>query len=350
MTDILPLAWQAPHRRYNPLRGSWVLVSPQRTLRPWQGEVARRTHEELPHYDPACYLCPGNTRAGGLQNPKYTGVFAFDNDYAALLPDTPQIPATEHPALLLAESESGRCRVLCFHPDHSLTIARMQVEDITRVVEAWTEETRKLGAMPEIAYVQIFENRGAMMGASNPHPHCQIWASEHIPDEPQAELAAQEAYLAKHATCLLCDYLKVELEHAQRIVVENDFFVAVVPFWAVWPFETLLLSRRHLGSLEDFTPDERRALADLMKRLTTHYDNLFSVSFPYTMGFHQRPTAGGPHAEWHFHAHYYPPLLRSAEIRKFMVGFEMLGMPQRDITPEQAALRLRDTPEKHYAD
>jgi UDPglucose--hexose-1-phosphate uridylyltransferase len=350
VTDTIPQAWQAPHRRYNPLRGSWVLVSPQRTQRPWQGEVTKRTVGELVHYDPTCYLCPGNSRAGGHQNPKYTGVFAFDNDYAALLPDAPHVSSPEHHPLLVAESESGRCRVLCFHPDHSLTLARMRVDDITRVIEAWTEETRTLRAMPEISHVQIFENRGAMMGASNPHPHCQIWATQHIPDEPLAELAAQKTYQVEHGSCLLCDYLKVEIERAQRIVLENDSFAAIVPFWAVWPFETLVLSRRHIGSFEDFSVAERLALAELLKRLTTHYENLFEVSFPYTMGFHQRPTDGETHSAWHFHAHFYPPLLRSAEIRKFMVGFEMLGMPQRDITPEQAAQRLRDTPEKHYAE
>jgi UDPglucose--hexose-1-phosphate uridylyltransferase len=350
VTDTIQQAWQTPHRRYNPLRGSWVLVSPQRTQRPWQGEVTKRPTEEALHYDPACYLCPGNTRAGGHKNPKYTGVFAFDNDYAALMPHSPDVPASETSPLLVADNESGRCRVLCFHPDHSLTIARMKVDDIARVVKAWTEETRTLSAMPEISYVQIFENRGAMMGASNPHPHCQIWATEHVPDEPLKELSWQKIYQTANNSCLLCDYLKIEIERAQRIVVENDSFVAVVPFWAVWPFETLLLSRRHFGSFEDFSMAERRALADLMKRLTTHYDNLFEVSFPYTMGFHQSPADGEPHPEWHFHAHYYPPLLRSAEIRKFMVGFEMLGMPQRDITPEIAAQRLRDTPEKHYAE
>jgi UDPglucose--hexose-1-phosphate uridylyltransferase len=349
VTGTLSEAWLSPHRRFNPLLGEWVLVSPQRTQRPWQGEVTRPATGELLHYDPSCYLCPGNTRAGGHQNPNYTGIFAFDNDYAALLPNAPATPSPEHP-LLIAESESGRCRVLCFHPDHSLTIARMNVDDISRVVAAWTEETRTLGAMPDIRHVQVFENRGAMMGASNPHPHCQIWATEHVPDQPLKELATQKAYLAQHNSCLLCDYLKIEIERAQRIVVENDAFVAVVPFWAVWPFETLVLSRRHISSFEDFSPAEQRALAELMKRLTTHYDNLFGVSFPYTMGFHQQPTDNQTHPEWHFHAHYYPPLLRSAEIRKFMVGFEMLAMPQRDITPEQAAQRLRETPEKHYAD
>jgi UDPglucose--hexose-1-phosphate uridylyltransferase len=332
---------QFPHRRFDPLRGRWVLVSPHRTQRPWQGEVSRTDAKPALHYDPECYLCPGNTRAGGHQNPKYTNVFAFDNDYAALLPGAPElVPATGSP-LLRAESERGLCRVLCFHPDHSLTLAGMDVADIVRVVEAWTAEYKELGARPEIQHVQIFENRGAMMGASNPHPHGQIWATEHIPDEPSAELENQLAYRQKHNACLLCDTLKVELEKRQRIICENEEFVVLVPFWAVWPFETLVLSRAHAGSMDQFTAAQRRGLADILKQLTSCYDRLFATSFPYTMGFHQRPTDGGEHAEWHFHGHFYPPLLRSATVRKFMVGFEMLGMPQRDITPETAAEQLR---------
>ncbi len=332
---------QFPHRRFDPLRGRWVLVSPHRTQRPWQGEVSKTDTKAAVHYDPACYLCPGNTRAGGHQNPAYTSVFAFTNDYAALLPDSPEIPQADQHPLLRVESERGVCRVLCFHPDHSLTLAGMAVDDILGVVQAWTAEYTELGALPAIRHVQIFENRGAMMGASNPHPHGQIWATEHIPDEPAAELANQRAYLQQHNSCLLCDTLKVELQQAQRIVCENDEFVALVPFWAVWPFEALVLSRAHLGSLTDFNPAQQRGLADILKQLTVRYDRLFATSFPYTMGFHQRPTDGEAHAECHFHGHFYPPLLRSATVRKFMVGFEMLGMPQRDITPETAAGQLR---------
>ncbi len=332
---------QFPHRRFDPLRGRWVLVSPHRTQRPWQGEVSKTDTRAAVHYDPACYLCPGNTRAGGHQNPAYTSVFAFTNDYAALLPDSPEIPQAEQHPLLRVESERGVCRVLCFHPDHSLTLAGMAVDDILGVVQAWTAEYIDLGGRPDIRHVQIFENRGAMMGASNPHPHGQIWATEHIPDEPAAELANQRAYLQQHNSCLLCDTLKVELQQAQRIVCENNEFVALVPFWAVWPFEALVLSRAHLGSLTDFNPAQQRGLADILKQLTVRYDRLFATSFPYTMGFHQRPTDGEAHAECHFHGHFYPPLLRSATVRKFMVGFEMLGMPQRDITPETAAGQLR---------
>jgi UDPglucose--hexose-1-phosphate uridylyltransferase len=337
----MSLDLQSPHRRYDPLRGRWVLVSPHRTQRPWQGEVSRTDAKPPVHYDPDCYLCPGNMRAGGMQNPAYCGVFAFVNDYAALLPDVPKGAAEGDRGLLHAEAERGICRVLCFHPDHSLTLAGMELADIVRVVEAWTSEFIELAARPEIRHVQIFENRGAMMGASNPHPHCQIWATEHVPDEPAAEVANQRSWQQKHGTCLLCHTLDVELEQARRVVCENDEFVAIVPFWAVWPFETLVLSRRHLTGLDTFSPAHQRGLADILKQMTSTYDRLFSVSFPYTMGFHQRPTDGEAHSECHFHAHFYPPLLRSATVRKFMVGFEMLGEPQRDITPEAAAEQLR---------
>lgn len=338
---------QTPHRRYNPLRRQWILVSPQRTQRPWQGEVATPTAATSPAYDPTCYLCPGNSRSQGQQNPQYTGVFAFDNDFPALLPQSHVEVGGEADPLLRAEPERGVCRVVCFHPNHSLTLSQMQVDEIVPVVEAWTQEFRELGSRPEIQYVQIFENRGAMMGASNPHPHCQIWATEHVPDEPLAEMESQLAYKAEHGNCLLCDYLKLELKRDERVVCSNDEFVVVVPFWAVWPFETLILSRTHCADMTAFNLSQQRGLADILKRITTRYDNLFNVSFPYTMGFHQQPLDGKPHEEWHFHAHFYPPLLRSATVRKHMVGFELLGMPQRDITPEGAAERLRAMPEKH---
>ena len=302
------------------------------------------------HYDPQCYLCPGNTRAGGHANPHYDGVFIFDNDYAALLPKTPDAPVNAGPQddLFRAEPELGRCRVVCFHPDHDLTLARMDRADIANVVEAWTRQTAELGGRDEINYVQIFENRGAMMGASNPHPHCQIWATGHVPDEPQAEWTAQREYMAAHGNCLLCGYLQRELGLRERIVCENDDFIALVPFWAVWPFETMILSRHHAASLTEMDGAQRAGLADILKRVATRYDNLFQTSFPYTMGLHPSPTDGQPHPEWHFHAHFYPPLLRSATVRKFMVGFELLGMPQRDITPESAAERLRVLDEVHY--
>lgn len=332
-----------PHRRFNALRRSWVLVSPQRTERPWQGQTTKPVQSERVTYDPKCYLCPGNARAGGKQTPKYTGVYAFDNDYPALLPgDANAAPIPSKGSLLVSEPEVGRCRVVCFDPDHSLTLSQMPVASIEKVVAQWKEETATLGSSGEIGYVQIFENRGAMMGSSNPHPHCQIWATGRVPDEPLLEGQAQLAYLQEHGTTLLADYLAQELAAGERVVCSNDAFVAVVPYWAVWPFEILILSRTQIGSFVDFADKESKGLAEILHEATATYDKVFNTSFPYTMGFHQRPTDGEPHPEWTFHGHFYPPLLRSAEIRKFMVGFEMLGMPQRDITPEKAAEMLRE--------
>ena len=340
--------WQYPHRRWNPLRQSWVLVSPHRTQRPWQGEVGQKSAPLGIHYDAQCYLCPGNQRAGGAVNPAYEGIFSFVNDYAALLPDSPAVSETAGSPLLVAEPARGLCKVLCYHPDHSLTLARMTREEIRPVVDAWTREYQELSALEWIEYVQIFENRGAMMGASNPHPHGQIWSTDFVPDEPAAETAAQGEYLGRTGRCLLCDYAEAERAAGERVVFENEHFMAVVPWWAVWPFEVMLVSRRHAGALPEFTSEERDGLADALKRLTTRFDNLFETSFPYTMGFHQSPVGKDGHPEWHFHAHFYPPLLRSATVRKFMVGFEMLGMPQRDITPEDAAARLRGCGEEHF--
>lgn len=340
---------EQPHTRFNALTREWVLVSPHRTQRPWQGQVEKQPAPTPVHYDPNCYLCPGNARAGGIRNPPYETTFVFDNDFAALKPDVEPFKVQEE-HLLIAKSERGICRVVCFLPDHSLTVARMSVEQLRRVVDTWTEQYLELGARDWICAVQIFENRGEMMGASNPHPHCQIWSNQTIPNEHEKELASFRDFRAHHARCLLCEYLRIESKEASRIVCENDAFAAVVPFWAVWPFEVLLLSKRHFGSFDQMEDKEKSALADLMKRLTTRYDNLFQTSFPYTMGFHQKPTDGQAHEEWHFHAHYYPPLLRSATVRKFMVGYEMLGSPQRDITPESAAQRLRELSEGHYLD
>ena len=336
-----------PHRRYNPLTGEWVLVSPHRTQRPWQGEISKNDIQADISYDPDCYLCPGNTRAGGKLTPAYQSTYIFDNDYAALLPGSPQ-PPDDGSELLKTDRERGICRVLCFHPNHSLTLARMDVADITRVVDEWIQQARELGGAKDYSYVQIFENRGAMMGASNPHPHGQIWATEHVPDEPAREARQQFHYLAQHGSCLLCDYQKIELQKRDRLVCENEYFVALVPFWAVWPFEILLLSRSHVATFQSFRHEHTNALADILKQITLRYDNLFNTSFPYTMGFHPQPCDGKDYPEWHFHAHFYPPLLRSASVRKFMVGFEMLGMPQRDMTPESAAERLRNVPTLHY--
>ena len=327
-----------------------MLVSPQRTARPWQGQTTKPSAPERVHYDPTCYLCPGNPRAGGAQTPKYTGVYAFDNDYPALLPTEPG--AGETPAagsLLVAEPEVGRCRVVCFDPDHSLTLSQMPVESIENVVKVWQQETAELGGSAGINYVTVFENRGAMMGSSNPHPHCQIWATGHVPDEPLAEGAAQLEYLQTHGKTLLGEYVAQELAAQERIVCENEAFVVVVPYWAVWPFETMVLPREQAAGFTELTPVQVAGLPAVLKQITTIYDHVFDVSFPYTMGFHQRPTDGAAHPEWTFHAHFYPPLLRSAEIRKFMVGFEMLGMPQRDITPEVAAEMLRAAARKAQA-
>ena len=332
---------ETAHRRLNPLTGKWVLVSPHRTNRPWLGQVEATSSESQPAYDPTCYLCPGNERARGVHNPKYDSTFVFDNDFPALLPDTMNGELNEKD-LIVAQTESGICRVVCFTPRHDLTLARMTLVETRRVIDVWADQFSDLGARDQINYVQIFENRGAAMGASNPHPHCQIWATSSIPNEPQKEQTSMKKYADKHDRCLLCEYTSFEAEHSQRLVLTNKHFQAVVPFWAIWPFETLVTSKRHLGDITALNSEERDALAEILGKLTGCYDRVFNVSFPYSMGFHQLPTDGSKHPEWHLHAHFYPPLLRSATIRKFMVGFEMLGSPQRDITAESAAARLRE--------
>jgi UDPglucose--hexose-1-phosphate uridylyltransferase len=335
------------HRRLNPLTGEWVLVSPGRTNRPWQGQVEPDVAESAPAYDPACYMCPGNTRANGEKNPKYDSTYVFTNDFAALRPEQAAYELNDA-GLLVARGERGTCRVVSFSPRHDLTLARMSASEIRNVVDVWAEQYRELGARDGVGYVTIFENRGAMMGASNPHPHGQIWANETLPNEAAKELAAQTAWLREKRSCLLCDYVRMETTRGERIVCENEYFVALVPFWAVWPFETMVLSRRHAGSIDELREAERDGLADVLRRVTTRYDNLFQTSFPYSMGFHQKPTDGAKHEEWHLHAHFYPPLLRSATVKKFQVGYEMLGSPQRDITAESAAARLRELSETHY--
>jgi UDPglucose--hexose-1-phosphate uridylyltransferase len=337
-----------PHRRYNALSGEWVLVSPHRTKRPWQGQVEKTPPEALPSYDPSCYLCPGNSRAGGEQNPHYEHTFVFENDFAALLP-VPVSGGIDDGGLLQAVPVQGICRVLCFSPRHDLTLAEMEVPDIRRVVDAWATQTAELAAMPFISYVQIFENRGAMMGASNPHPHGQIWSTSQVPNEPAKEAQTQASYAERHAgRHLLLDYLDLEVKDGARLVLADEHWVVVVPFWAVWPFETIVMPRRAVSTLPELNDAERDALSGVLKQLTTRYDNLFEVSFPYSMGWHQRPSDGRDYPGWLLHAHFYPPLLRSATVRKFMVGFEMLGEPQRDIPAEAAAERLRAVSSVHY--
>jgi UDPglucose--hexose-1-phosphate uridylyltransferase len=336
-----------PHRRYNPLTREWILVSPHRARRPWQGQVEKPPQDERPAYDPTCYLCSGNVRANGQHNPQYESTFVFDNDFPALLPD---IPTGDYRSgqLIRAESERGLARVVCFTPRHDLTLAEMDTPTIRRVVDTWIDQYADLGRQPFIGYVQVFENRGAMMGASNPHPHGQIWASEHLPQQIALEDDSQREYWRQNGVSLLADYLEQEQQLGERLVFENGSFTVLVPFWAIWPFETMIISKRHILAMGDLRDDERDDLADALHNLTVRYDNLFQTSFPYSMGFHVRPTTDDDWQHWHFHAHFYPPLLRSATVRKFMVGYELLATPQRDITAEQAAARIREQSPIHY--
>ncbi len=369
-----------PHRRFNPLTGEWVLVSPHRTKRPWQGQVETPPQEDRPQYDPDCYLCPGNVRASGERNPDYESTYTFTNDFAALLPDTPEATQTLH-RLFSAVAVPGTCRVICFSPRHDLTLPEMAVEEVGAVVDVWAEQVADLGE--RYRWVQVFENKGEMMGCSNPHPHGQVWAGSALPNEPTKEDVRQRTYYQNAGVPLLVEYAALEAERRERIVVENGSWLAVVPYWALWPFETLLVPRRHILRLPDLDATERHALAEILKHLLTRYDNLFKVSFPYSMGWHGAPTgpastpaspqdhgrrvedtaqevlqaapgrdgedlSDGRYEHWQLHAHFYPPLLRSATVKKFMVGYEMLAEAQRDLTPEQAAERLRAQPETHH--
>jgi len=336
-----------PHRRLNILTGEWILVSPHRMKRPWLGKIESSAAERRQPYDPSCYLCPGNKRASGDTNPNYKSTFVFTNDFSALIPD---VSEREHlrRGLLVAESESGVCRVVCFSPRHDLSLAEMELDDLKNVIEAWIREYSELGADPEINHVQIFENKGELMGCSNPHPHGQIWAQRSIPTEPAKEIFRMEEYRHGHGSCLLCDYVSLEIKEEERIVFQNIDFVVMTPYWAVWPFETIVIPKRHVSRTTELTESEKTSFADAIKRLTTRYDNLFQMSFPYSAGIHQSPPDGHDHSEFHLHIHFYPPLLRSATIKKFMVGYEMLANPQRDITSESSAERLRVLSENHY--
>ncbi|MEE4287973.1 MAG: UDP-glucose--hexose-1-phosphate uridylyltransferase [Erythrobacter sp.] len=325
-----------PHRRWNPLAGRWVQVSPHRLDRPWQGEESE-PDPPAPAYDPACYLCPGNTRRNGEANPDYRGVHVFDNDFPALL-DPEHLARSEDP-LFRAETTRGLCRVMCFSPDHSKTLPLLSSQELREVVDVWAAQTGELGE--RFASVQVFENKGAMMGCSNPHPHGQIWASGHVPDELAQEVAQQAGYREEHGSSLLLDLAVREAQAGERVVEANDGWLAIVPYWAAWPFETLLLPRFAAARLPQLSDAQRDSLAAILKALTTRYDNLFRTSFPYSMGWHQAPFGMPDAGHFQLHAHFYPPLLRSASVRKFMVGYEMLAEPQRDLTPERAAEMLR---------
>ncbi len=338
-----------PHRRFNPLTGESVLVSPHRNQRPWQGKIENQPPAISLRHDPNCYLCPGNQRAGHAVNPDYQDVFVFTNDFSALLEGVPAGSRNDGNGLLVAESESGICKVVCFSPRHDLTVAKMDQEGLVAVVKAWTHQYIEIGEHPDIHHVQIFENRGEIMGCSNPHPHGQIWAQRTIPDLPARETKHQAAWKKDKGSVLLLDYLKLEQSNSERVVFENDTWVAVVPFWAIWPFETMLLPKAHRRDLSELTNAEIEGFADALGRMTRRFDNLFSVSFPYSMGIHQRPTDGAIHDGWQLHVHFLPPLLRSATVKKFMVGYEMLAESQRDITAEQAAERLRACSEEVLA-
>jgi len=327
-----------PHRRFNPLTGGWVQVSPQRMGRPWQGDVSPQAPPPPPAHDPSCYLCPGNARVGGEANPDYPGVYVFDNDFPALAEDQPL--AVEHDPLFRAEASPGVCRVICFSPDHGKSLPLLSPNQLRAVIDVWTAQTAELGQ--RFANVQVFENKGAMMGCSNPHPHGQVWATAHVPQEVAAEDAGQRAYHAAHDRALLRDVAERAAAAGERVVEINDEWLAIVPFWAAWPFETLLLPRFAVQRLPQLGDAQRDSLARILKAMTTRYDNLFRTSFPYSMGWHQAPFGTPDIGHWQLHAHFYPPLLRSASVRKFMVGYEMLAEPQRDLTPERAAQMLRE--------
>ncbi len=334
-----------PHRRFNPLTGEWLLVSPHRTKRPWQGQQELNQWPDSPAHDPKCYLCAGNERIGGERNPDYQTTFVFTNDFAALIPEVPVAPTGSDP-LFQIQSEQGTSRVICFSPDHSKTLPLLSDEEMQAVISTWMREAADLGQ--RYPSVQIFENKGAVMGCSNPHPHGQVWAQDHVPTLVAKEAEQQQQFFATHGKSLLLDYAHKESAKGERVVVENNDWLVVVPFWAAWPFETLLLPKHRLARITDLSGQQQLSLGQILRDLTARYDNLFECSFPYSMGWHGAPFDQGETGHWQLHAHFYPPLLRSASVRKFMVGYEMLGEPQRDISPEQAATRLREQSPVHF--
>ncbi len=336
-----------PHRRFNPLKEEWVLVSPHRAKRPWQGQTEELVKDSLPEYDEKCYLCPGNERAGGARNEDYKGVFVFDNDYAAIKPDTPSRNSYLSD-IFKTETEQGICRVICFSPKHNLTIPEMELADVENVVQVWQDQYKQLAKDEMINYVQIFENKGAIMGCSNPHPHGQIWAQRSIPSEVERISRTQRAYYTFHHRILLVEYLKEELTNKERIILENEHFVCLVPYWAAWPYETMILPRKQRENIGKLNAEEIKAFAEIYQQITIKYDNLFKTSFPYSAGLYQSPCEDRIYDTWQMHFNFYPPLLRSATVKKFMVGYEMFAGPQRDITPEQSAETLRNLPLKHY--
>lgn len=338
---------EQPHKRKNLLTGEYVLVSPHRSKRPWQGQVEDLAPDDRPQYDPKCYLCPGNTRADGTQNPDYIDSFVFVNDFSALLENT-VIEQYNEDNLLVAESERGICKVISFSPRHDLTLPQMELPAIKAVVDLWQREFGELATKDWIKYIQIFENKGSIMGCSNPHPHGQIWAQSSLPVEIQKKSVQQKDYHKRYGRTILQDYVALELKKDERIIINNEHFVALVPFWAAWPYETMIVSKRAIASILEFTEEEKLDFARTLKELTIRYDNIFKTSFPYSAGMHQAPVNSGEHPEWHWHMMFYPPLLRSATVKKFMVGYEMLAMPQRDITPEQAVDMIKKQPTIHY--
>ncbi|MCL4130019.1 UNVERIFIED_CONTAM: hypothetical protein GTU68_038124 [Idotea baltica] len=338
------------HVRFNPLKNEWILVSPHRMKRPWSGQVEKQLEDAIPQHDPSNPLCPRATRPNGMVNPDYSSTYVFTNDFPALLEDVPSPPDSNDP-LFQAKAAKGTCKVMCFHPRSDLTLPLMTVDEILEVINRWVSELKELGQ--KYSWVQIFENKGAVMGCSNPHPHCQIWSSSFMPNEPRIKDLNQKEYYDKYNRPMLIDYVANEIENKVRLVIMNEHWVALVPYWAVWPYETMLLPKRHIMRMDEMNGEEKKSLADIMKKLTTKYDNLFQCSFPYSMGWHGAPT--GPYLEkdcqhWTFHGLYFPPLLRSASVKKFMVGYEMLAQSQRDLTAEQAAQKLRDLSDIHYKD